>query len=104
MYNPIIIHERVILMAAVPKPSKSKQTENIRPKLDEFTQEEIAEKLREAQESHKPIFISAWRREPFKGEVIELDGQTQRIHIRRGYDDTVKIPFKDILKVDDPGE
>jgi hypothetical protein len=91
-------------MGAIPKPSKSKRTDDIRPKLDEFTQEEIAEKLREAQESHKPVIILAWKQEPFKGEVIELDGQTQRIHIRKGYDDTLKIPFKDILKVDDPGE
>ncbi|WP_313640327.1 YolD-like family protein [Paenibacillus sp.] len=91
-------------MTAIPKPSKSKKTDDIRPRLDEFTQEEIAEKLREAHESRKPVLLFAWKHEPIKGEVIDLDGQTQRIHIQRGYDHTIKIPFKDILKVDDPGE
>lgn len=104
MYNSNTLKERVIHMTAVPKPSRSKQSENIRPKLDEFTKEEIVEKLREAQESRRTVLIFAWKRDPLKGEVIELDGLTQRIHIRRGYGETVKVPFQDILKVDDPGE
>ncbi|WP_438497993.1 YolD-like family protein [Paenibacillus sp. IHBB 3054] len=91
-------------MTAVPKPSKSKKINDIRPKLDDFTQAEIAEKLREACDNKKTVILFAWRQEPIKGEVMELDGQTQCIHIRKGYDNTMKIPFKDILKVDDPGD
>lgn len=91
-------------MGTIPKPTKSKKTDDIHPRLDEFTQEEIVEKLQESFESKKPVLLFVWKHDPIKGTVVELNGQTQRIHIRQEYNDTIKVPFKDILKVDDPGE
>ncbi|KGE21095.1 YolD-like family protein [Paenibacillus wynnii] len=87
-------------MTAIPKPSAKSKT-NDRPKLDEFTQEEIAERLQEAKQNDKPLILLVWRQGTIKGTVVKLDGDKQQIHVRRGHDDVVKVPFRDILKVEE---
>lgn len=88
-------------MTSIPKPS-SKRKNDDRPKLDEFTQQEIAERLQEAKQTDKPLILLVYKQGAVQGTVEKLDGDKQLIHIRQGYNDTLKIPFRDILKVEDP--
>lgn len=88
-------------MTAVPKPSSKRKSDD-RPKLDEFTQEEIAERLQEAKQTDKPLILLVYRQGAIQGTVEKLDGDKQQIHVRRGYNDMVKVAFRDILKVEDP--
>ncbi|WP_025690214.1 YolD-like family protein [Paenibacillus zanthoxyli] len=88
-------------MTAIPKPSTKRKTDD-RPKLDEFTQQEIAEQLQEAKENDKPIIVMVWKYGTVQGTVEKLDGDRQQIHIKQGHDDIVKVPFRDILKVENP--
>lgn len=79
----------------VKMPKKSKPQ---RPSRDEFELEELGNAVVEAHREKSEVLITLWQREPLKGKIVKLDGQTQLIHIEIGYE-TVKVKFIDILSI-----
>lgn len=94
----------VVTSIGVPKSTYS-STKDSRPKRNEFELEELGDKLEEARESGNLVRIVIWKRdEPLIGRVTELNSKTGRIHVQERYGDERKIPFADILSVQDVEE
>lgn len=79
----------------VKMPKKSKPQ---RPSRDEFELEELGNAVVEAHREKTEVLILLWQREPIQGKIVNLDGQTQLIHIESGYE-TIKVKFIDILSI-----
>ncbi|WP_404293215.1 YolD-like family protein [Cytobacillus kochii] len=79
----------------VKMPKKSKPQ---RPSRDEFELEELGNAVVEAHREKTQVLILLWQREPIQGKIVNLDGQTQLIHIESGYE-TIKVKFIDILSI-----
>ncbi|ASV69997.1 hypothetical protein CKF48_09640 [Cytobacillus kochii] len=77
----------------MPKKSKAQ-----RPSRDEFELEELGNAVVEAHREKTEVLILLWQREPIQGKIVNLDGQTQLIHIESGYE-TIKVKFIDILSI-----
>lgn len=94
----------MFLLTAAPKPSAKNQKET-RPKRDEFELEELAVKLEEAREEKKVLALFVWKRdEPITGTIEKLDGGTKLVHIKERFGDLFKVPFLDVLRVNEPDE
>ncbi|MFD2116163.1 YolD-like family protein [Paenibacillus yanchengensis] len=82
----------------VPKPSKKYKTK--RPTRDEFVLEELGEMLLEAKNEETKVDLTVWNEdEKVTGIIVNMDSRTQRVHVST-YDGVVKVPFLDIMKVD----
>ncbi|WP_339148424.1 MULTISPECIES: YolD-like family protein [unclassified Sutcliffiella] len=79
------------------KPKKMKKAS--RPSRDEFEMEELGNAIEEAYREKSEVIVTIWQRDPLKGNITKLDGQTKTVHILSGYD-THKVKFIDILKVE----
>lgn len=76
----------------------SKKSKPQRPKRDEFEIEELGNAVVEAYNEKYEVALTLWQREPIQGKIVNLDGQTQLIHIESGYE-TIKVKFIDILSI-----
>ncbi|MEK4197935.1 YolD-like family protein [Cytobacillus sp. FSL K6-0265] len=79
----------------VKMPKKSKPQ---RPSRDEFELEELGNAVVEAHREKTEVLILLWQSEPIQGKIVNLDGQTQLIHIESGYE-TIKVKIIDILSI-----
>lgn len=79
------------------KPKKVKKAS--RPSRDEFEMEELGNAIEEAYREKIEVIMTIWKREPLKGNITKLDGQTKTVHIQSGYD-THRVKFNNILKVE----
>lgn len=88
-------------MTAIPKPkSKSKVS---RPTRDEFELQELAEKLVTAEQNKEQLLFTIWRRDEIvRGTISKMDPGTQSVHILERAGGLLKVPFIDILEVDEP--
>ncbi|SED08240.1 YolD-like family protein [Paenibacillus sp. GP183] len=73
-----------------------------RPTRDEFVLEEIGNQLTEAKRESSEILLTVWGwEEPVRGQIVEMDSRTGKVHVQRS-EETVKVPFMDIMRVDYP--
>ncbi|MCM3620528.1 YolD-like family protein [Sutcliffiella horikoshii] len=79
------------------KPKKVKKSS--RPTRDEFEMEELGNAIEEAYREKIEVIVTIWQREPLKGKISKLDGETKTVHILSEYE-THKVKFIDILKVE----
>lgn len=73
-----------------------------RPTRDEFVLEELGNRLTEAKQENAEIVLTVWGwDEQVRGRITEMDSRTGKVHIQqRG--ELTKVPFMDIMKVDNP--
>jgi len=77
----------------------SKKSKPKRPTRDDFELEELANRLIEVMEEKNDVSLLVWNEEEqVTGRVVELDSRTKLVHISK-YGDIVKVPFLDIMKV-----
>ncbi|MEK0317432.1 YolD-like family protein [Cohnella sp. 56] len=86
-------------MPEVKKPGKKYKVK--RPTRDEFELEELGERLVEAKQEETEVVLTVWDAEPVRGRIVVLDARTRLVHVQ-GYDSLVKIPFLDIMRIDNP--
>ncbi|MED4602432.1 YolD-like family protein [Paenibacillus validus] len=73
-----------------------------RPTRDEFVLEEIGNQLAEAKQENSEVLLTVWGwEEPVRGQIVLMDSRTGKVHIQRN-EETAKVPFMDIMKVDYP--
>lgn len=73
-----------------------------RPTRDEFVLEEIGNQITEAFQEKSVILLTVWgREEPLRGQIVLLDSRTGKVHVQKN-DETEKISFMDIMKIDYP--
>jgi len=73
-----------------------------RPTRDEFVLEEIGNQLSEAKQENSEIVLTVWGwEEQVRGLITTMDSRTGKVHIQRD-EETTKVPFMDIMKVDYP--
>jgi len=73
-----------------------------RPTRDEFVLEEIGNQLSEAKQENSEIVLTVWGwEEQVRGLITMMDSRTGKVHIQKG-EETSKVPFMDIMKVDYP--
>ena len=73
-----------------------------RPTRDEFVLEEIGNQITEAYYEHSIVLLSVWgREEPVRGQIVFLDSRTGKVHVKQ-HENTLKIPFMDIMRIDYP--
>ncbi len=70
-----------------------------RPTRDEYELEELGNSLVEAYEEKNEVCLAVWQKDPIRGKIVKLDGQTQLVHIESEFK-TIKVKFIDILKVE----
>jgi len=74
-----------------------------RPTRDEFVLEEIGNQLSEAKQENSEVVLTVWGWEqPVRGFIALMDSRTGKVHIRGGDEETAKVPFMDIMRVDYP--
>jgi hypothetical protein len=84
----------------VEKPKK--KSKDKRPTRDEAILEEIGERLVEAKEEDNEVMLSVWGwEEPVIGRIVEMDARTRLVHVQK-HGEVTKVPFMDIMKVDNP--
>ncbi|RXZ80286.1 YolD-like family protein [Paenibacillaceae bacterium] len=83
-------------MAAVPKTKKYKTK---RPTRDEFQLEEMGERLVEAKEEKTELLLSIWGEETVAGFIQNMDSRTRLVHVLDRGGQLHKIPFLDIMDV-----
>lgn len=82
----------------------AKKTASKKPKLDEFELEELANQLTEAYQEKTIVSLTVWGcEERVIGRVDKMDPQTKLIHISR-YGEVTKVPFMDIIRIDNYNE
>lgn len=75
-----------------------------RPTRDEFALEELGNQLVEAKQEETLVSLTVWEwPEPVVGRIVELDARTRLVHVER-YGAVTKVPFLDIMKVDNAKE
>ncbi|WNQ09626.1 YolD-like family protein [Paenibacillus aurantius] len=73
-----------------------------RPTRDEFVLEEIGNQITEAKQESAEILLTVWGwEEPVRGYIVEMDSRSGKVHVQRS-EETVKVPFMDIMRVDYP--
>lgn len=73
-----------------------------RPTRDEFELEELGERLVEAKQEGAELLLTIWAaEEQVRGVITELDSRTKKVHVEY-MGNIMKIPFLDIMKVDNP--
>lgn len=73
-----------------------------RPTRDEFELEELGERLVEAKQERSELLLTIWAaEEKVRGVITELDSRTKKVHVEY-MGSTLKIPFLDIMKVENP--
>lgn len=81
---------------------KLKESAATRPTRDEFELEEIGNALTEAHQEKKEVVLTVWGMDgPVRGRIVKMDADTRRVHVER-YGETTKVPFLDIVKVENP--
>lgn len=86
-------------MPEVKKPGKKYKVK--RPTRDEFELEELGERLVEAKAEETEVVLTVWDAEPVRGRIVALDARTRLVHVQ-GQDSLAKIPFLDIMRIDNP--
>jgi hypothetical protein len=87
-------------MPPVLKPKK--KFKDKRPTRDEAILEEIGERIVEAKEEENEVILTVWGLdEPVQGRIVHLDARTRLVHVQNN-GETIKVPFMDIMKVDNP--
>ncbi|QJD83443.1 YolD-like family protein [Cohnella herbarum] len=87
-------------MPPVEKPKK--KAKDKRPTRDEAILEEIGERLVEAKNEESEVVLTVWGLdEPVQGVIVALDTRTRLVHVEK-QGDLTKVPFMDIMKVDNP--
>lgn len=73
-----------------------------RPTRDEFELEELGNQLVDAKNEVMEILVSVWgREEQVRGRIEKMDSRTRLVHfINNG--EITKVPFLDIMKVENP--
>ncbi|MGG4141831.1 YolD-like family protein [Paenibacillus algorifonticola] len=70
-----------------------------RPTRDEFELEELGERLVEAYQEGLELLFEVWNwEEPVSGLIVKMDSRTRLVHVSKG-EEITKIPFMDIMKV-----
>lgn len=73
-----------------------------RPTRDEFAMEEIGNQITEAFQEEAIILITVWGWEvQVRGQIILIDSRTGTVHVKQA-NDTIKVKYMDIMKVDYP--
>ncbi|MFX3636665.1 MAG: YolD-like family protein [Candidatus Pristimantibacillus sp.] len=73
-----------------------------RPTRDEFELEELGERLSEAHQESNDTLLSVWNWEhPVRGRIVTMDSRTKLVHVDC-MGEITKIPFLDIMKVENP--
>ncbi|MWC29911.1 YolD-like family protein [Paenibacillus sp. MMS18-CY102] len=73
-----------------------------RPTRDEFVLEEIGNQITEAYNEKSDILLTIWGwEEPLRGQIVHLDSRTGKVHVQKK-EETVKVPFMDIMSLDYP--
>ncbi|BBI34500.1 YolD-like family protein [Cohnella abietis] len=87
-------------MPPVEKPKKKYKDK--RPTRDEALLEELGERLVEAKEEESEVVLTIWGLdESIQGRIVVLDARTRLVHVQTT-DGITKVPFMDIMKVDNP--
>jgi hypothetical protein len=75
-----------------------------RPTRDEFVMEEIGNQITEAFQEESEVLLTVWGWEqPVRGQIILMDSRTGTVHVKHS-NDTSKVKFMDIMRVDYPRE
>lgn len=73
-----------------------------RPTRDEFVLEEIGNQITEAFHEQSIVLLTVWGwEEPVRGQIVLLDSRTGKVHVKQ-QEETLKIPFMDIMRIDYP--
>lgn len=73
-----------------------------RPTRDEFELEELGNRLVEAKDEDSEILLTIWgREEQLRGRIVQMDSRTKLVHVQK-LGEITKVPFLDIMKVDNP--
>ncbi len=86
----------------IPKPGKRYASK--RPTRDEFILEELGEQLIEAKNEEANVLLTVWDSDQVAGKIVDMDARTRKVHIVDRYGQTVKVPFLDIMKVENAGD
>ena len=81
----------------IPKPKKGNAKPK-RPTRDEFELEELGERLVEVKQEETIVRLEIWNSEDVIGRIVVMDSRTKLVHVSQ-FDDIVKIPFLDIMKI-----
>ncbi|MDQ6419938.1 YolD-like family protein [Paenibacillus sp. LHD-117] len=71
-----------------------------RPTRDEYVLEELGERLVEAQQEESTVQLEIWYQKFVVGKIVKMDSRTKTIHVQQNNGETEKVPFMDIMKVD----
>jgi hypothetical protein len=71
-----------------------------RPTRDEYVLEELGERLVEAQQEEGTVELQIWNKEPVIGRIVKMDSRTKLIHVEHRNGETDRVPFMDIMRVD----
>lgn len=73
-----------------------------RPTRDEFAMEEIGNEITEAFQEETEVLLTIWGwEEPVRGQIILMDSRTGTVHVKQ-LQDTTKVKYMDIMRVDYP--
>ncbi|ANE47304.1 hypothetical protein SY83_14670 [Paenibacillus swuensis] len=73
-----------------------------RPTRDEFVLEEIGNQITESFNEESTVLLTIWAWEnQVRGQIVHLDSRTGKVHVDNGQE-TIKIPFMDIMALDYP--
>lgn len=76
-----------------------------RPTRDEFVLEEIGNQITEAYREESTVLLTVWGwEEPVRGQIVQLDSRTNKVHVREMDGSVTKIPFMDIMRLEYPRE
>jgi hypothetical protein len=69
---------------------------------DEFVMEELGDQISEAFNEKSEVLLTIWGWEQqLRGTIVHLDSRTGKVHVQK-QNETVKVPFMDIMQLDYP--
>ncbi|MDQ6418661.1 YolD-like family protein [Paenibacillus sp. LHD-117] len=71
-----------------------------RPTRDEYVLEEMGERLVEAHQEEAMVQLEVWHQKSVVGRIVKLDSRTKMIHVEQSNGETERVPFMDIMKID----
>lgn len=71
-----------------------------RPTRDEYVLEELGERLVEAHQEEATVQLEVWYQRYVVGRIVKMDSRTKMIHVHLKNGETERVPFMDIMRVD----
>lgn len=71
-----------------------------RPTRDEYALEELGERLVEAQQEEATVQLEVWYQRYVVGRIVKMDSRTKMIHVLQKNGESERVPFMDIMRVD----